>query len=85
MAMVQEADEQTRRLIRRFAREGLTVSAIASVVGVSRKTVRKYLVLDPDSVSTRSHQSGYANGDHGPGQPGGLFDDDDRATDTAAV
>lgn len=80
--MVQEADEQTRRLIRRFAREGLTVSAIASVVGVSRKTVRKYLVLDPDSVSTRSHQSGYAK-DQGPGEPGGLFGDDDRATNDA--
>lgn len=83
--MVQEADEQTRRLIRRFAREGLTVSAIANVIGVSRKTVRKYLTLDPDSLSTRSQQSGYAIPKQGSGEPGGLFDDDDRATGNAAV
>lgn len=59
--MVQEINDGLRRSIRRLSREGYGVSTIAQLCGVSRPTVRKYLVIDPDEekLSTPPPPVGY--------------------------
>lgn len=68
--MVHEISDNLRRSIRRLGREGYGVSTIAQLCGVSRPTVRKYLVIDPDEERVQEAQSEKAST---PPPPVGYF------------